>query len=949
MRSQSERRRKFSEFAAGENVAVGRRFPQPEAQIISHLGIPITTLTKKLQAKLVLSKPVDNCDNFYPTIQRKEHRRTKPAPYVPYVAPTPPASANPPSFPYYVHSKAQALISNQTEATSPESGFIPPTSWGLSIVHKCVVGVVTAVLVGGAICEKIVHGVSAVGGLIYANRETIQEKCTTYATVAVQSSYNAAKRRLVSIQRTQASLSGHRSPAHSPRLQARDKRNRRFAWLYRNRPQQPQKDDQGSPMHGVVYSTSQAAQLSGSLSAQQNTNLSAPDHPPMMSGAALPYLPSPSQDHPPVMSGAIPYSPSSSHDVTLSDSEQDPSSLSQDEAYNDSGHDLSSSMSNQDQDDPIIKCAQSATAGISLHHALTQTNLSLSQVGEVPRAPCYGDSTISEYDEDEILPEALQALEAQAMADGVAEFFSFEESMANHPTCMELEKLYLQGQEQRLIQKQEAQEKLRIEEEEQRRIEEQEAQEELCFQAQELASNSTASSLRNSTPNNPRLSKSPSVEPSSSHSVPSVYSVNHRPTEESTVPPRARNVTFFASPKTRQPVTLAKRYVPISFHADSSSLQESTLSTIYNSAIEQASPNQPDEEVLEARASYGTDLDDYEAEHEYQPMPREITQTSPNVLTDSFNSLRVSGRRESQRILEKARKEEQLRAEKARKEREEAEEAARKEKEAEEERIKQGIRRIPKEKVIQPLNAKWAQKVQQAMETSDMGRVLAKSPTGTDLTRKDLGTLKVVQGRDPPHGWLNDEIVAACLQQVVDYGLKSADHKRGEPPRYYAFNTFFYTNLRDKGVASIRRWANKAKIGGTNLWDVQRVFIPVHSGAHWTLLVVSPMAKTIEYFDSLGGSARNPISLAKAWLRSELLADYKEDDWQIPTGSHGAGPRQTNGSDCGVFTCTTARMVVLGVEPMAYGGSDMELQRTRMVAELLNGGLVGDFEPRVVF
>lgn len=33
---------------------------------------------------------------------------------------------------------------------------------------------------------------------------------------------------------------------------------------------------------------------------------------------------------------------------------------------------------------------------------------------------------------------------------------------------------------------------------------------------------------------------------------------------------------------------------------------------------------------------------------------------------------------------------------------------------------------------------------------------------------------------------------------------------------------------------------------------------------------------------------------------------------------------------------------------MAYGGEDMELQRMRMVDELLNG-LSGDFKPRGVF
>ena len=69
----------------------------------------------------------------------------------------------------------------------------------------------------------------------------------------------------------------------------------------------------------------------------------------------------------------------------------------------------------------------------------------------------------------------------------------------------------------------------------------------------------------------------------------------------------------------------------------------------------------------------------------------------------------------------------------------------------------------------------------------------------------------------------------------------------------------------------------------------------------------------------------------------------------MPTGSLGAGPQQSNDSDCGVFTCTNARMVLLGLDPMEYEGSDSEIQRTRMVAELLNGGLKGDFEPLRIF
>ena len=334
-------------------------------------------------------------------------------------------------------------------------------------------------------------------------------------------------------------------------------------------------------------------------------------------------------------------------------------------------------------------------------------------------------------------------------------------------------------------------------------------------------------------------------------------------------------------------------------------------------------------------------------------------------LTESFTEMRISRRSKSVRKASIERKEQEARAEQAaskavkenRRAEEEAQRRARKEQEdAEEKNIKDreryskiDIRRMPREKIIQPLNTFWEAKVKQAMDTPNMREVLVTSSAGTSLTRRDFGTLKVVSGRDPAHGWLNDEIILACLQQVVDYGLRVSSHKPGQTPTFHAFNTFFYKNLRDKGAQSVKRWATRAKIGTKDLNRVRRVFIPVHQGAHWTLLVVSPIARTIEYFDSLGGSADDYIRNAKSWLASEMGKGWNEEEWSVPTGSHGAGPRQTNGSDCGVFTCTTARMVVLGVDPMAYGGEDMKVQRERMVAELLNGGLTGDFEPKVVF
>ena len=275
-------------------------------------------------------------------------------------------------------------------------------------------------------------------------------------------------------------------------------------------------------------------------------------------------------------------------------------------------------------------------------------------------------------------------------------------------------------------------------------------------------------------------------------------------------------------------------------------------------------------------------------------------------------------------------------------------EKARKAKEAEEERKKSGARRMPVEKIIQPLPAEWEIKVDQALSES-MGKILTSTSTGTTLTRRDLGKIVPqpgVPGEDP-RGWLNDDVVLGYLQAIVDHGLHVSGHKRGQTPTLHAFNTFFYTNLSTKGPDSIRRWAGKAKIGGKDLLKVEHVFIPVnHGGMHWTLLVVSPKYNLIEYFDSFHGDSKAVLGNAVKWLKLELGDAFVETEWR-KVGR--AGPRQTNGSDCGVFTATTAKMVMLGVDPMAYSASDIPTQRRRMVAELLNRGFTGEFTPNILF
>lgn len=243
---------------------------------------------------------------------------------------------------------------------------------------------------------------------------------------------------------------------------------------------------------------------------------------------------------------------------------------------------------------------------------------------------------------------------------------------------------------------------------------------------------------------------------------------------------------------------------------------------------------------------------------------------------------------------------------------------------------------IPRGPAVRPLSRDWMMKVSEAMRTLQ-GYAVARSPSGDDLYQRDIATCI------KPLAWLNDEIINAYLTVLVQYLRQSTGNTApNERPKFHAFNTFFYSTLRDKGYQGVRRWANRAKIGGEALLDVDTVFIPVHQASHWTLMVVRPIDRTIEYFDSLGARGAREVEVIKKWLRGELGDKFDEEEWTfLPSVSS----QQDNMSDCGVFLLINAKAIALGIEPTAFGARDTVDLRMKIVAELMNGGLHGHFCP----
>lgn len=393
--------------------------------------------------------------------------------------------------------------------------------------------------------------------------------------------------------------------------------------------------------------------------------------------------------------------------------------------------------------------------------------------------------------------------------------------------------------------------------------------------------------------------------------------------------PLTKQVAFYDSPTSGHPITLIKEY---------SSEEALTPPTRpYNAAID--APTRSAIRVPSTSNGPSTPAKDSKSKTRLQDTPMSPPVT-PETIDHGLSNLGLSQRRSSNRLNDLAVKEQQKRDA-------EAAEAAQRAAEDAEKRTRLGVRRMPIGPVIRPLTREWDSKVNAAMRKGPTTE-LAKSSAGEPLRRSDFGRVLPQPGTaDDCIGWLNDTIIDAYLQAVAAHGQKMRDVKRGSLPKVHAFSTYFYTNLSTRGYDSVRRWTTRAKFGGKAILDMEKIFIPINKGnSHWVLAHVNPQTKTIEYFDSFHHPPGLAFNNIKKWLAGELKEAFVDSEWTL---LEGRGPQQLNGCDCGVFATTTAKMIVLGVDPMAYSADDMPTQRRVMLAELLNGGFEGDFAPNVTF
>jgi len=146
---------------------------------------------------------------------------------------------------------------------------------------------------------------------------------------------------------------------------------------------------------------------------------------------------------------------------------------------------------------------------------------------------------------------------------------------------------------------------------------------------------------------------------------------------------------------------------------------------------------------------------------------------------------------------------------------------------------------------------------------------------------------------DNSHLFLNDEVINKYMDLITERSPKTV----------YAFNTFFYLALSDKGYSHVCRWTKKIDI-----FSKLKLFIPVHIDDHWCLVYVNFEKKSIGYYDSLRGRNFKCLKLILKYLMMEH-ADKKGEEFH-PSGwllmNVKNCPQQLNSWDCGVFVCMFA-------------------------------------------
>lgn len=244
--------------------------------------------------------------------------------------------------------------------------------------------------------------------------------------------------------------------------------------------------------------------------------------------------------------------------------------------------------------------------------------------------------------------------------------------------------------------------------------------------------------------------------------------------------------------------------------------------------------------------------------------------------------------------------------------------------------------------IIHKLEPHWLAQIDKAVN-SNPSKQVATALDGSELYGRDFERIVPPAGAVGTSAWLNDNAVNGWFLAIVERKNEQTGYKKSSPnaPSFAAMNTAWITKVQKDGVKSIARWTKRMGVQGPKLLTADKIFFPVNSGNHWTLMVLSPKTREIEYLDSMGGSGSTYRKYAREWLAMELGAGYIADEWKDVTGR---SSQQQNMDDCGVFTCFNGLAAAKERDFAQVTHRQMPQARRMLAAVLLNRGFTGDFD-----
>ena len=209
---------------------------------------------------------------------------------------------------------------------------------------------------------------------------------------------------------------------------------------------------------------------------------------------------------------------------------------------------------------------------------------------------------------------------------------------------------------------------------------------------------------------------------------------------------------------------------------------------------------------------------------------------------------------------------------------------------------------------------------------------ILKDKFNIEMTGRKLRCLK-------PNTWLNDEVINFYMKmlQERDDTLFERDKNRRHS---HFFNTFFAERLlkTDKHYKyeNVKKWSKKLDI-----FEMDKIFFPINiDNMHWTLAVVYPQEKRIEYFDSMRGKGKFYMDGLLQWIKDEAATKEHPiniEEWTTYSRSDEI-PQQGNGFDCGMFAIIAADFLLDNL-PLQYSQQNMEFFRMKIIVHILNGTL----------